>query len=638
MSQATIEEMLARADACAHDQKWGEAFEVLQEACAIATSDPRVYATLGRYLLQLQYPVDRWLPLFERAARLSSSSPEVQTQLGLAYAVAGKFNQATDTFLQALKVNGYLPVAAHLLALVYAQMSRHKQAKEVLSAAVHASPDDVGACYLLGRYHELQGDLFSARFLYLQVLKKKPEQRDALLSLDRITARERAMGTRQGSTGGDRSRSVTMLVEDRRIDRRVLDEARSLNQAGWDVTVIAGEPPAENPYWDEECYSDLRIIRVDERVMSVPFFDDSFRYSVRWDRFDPVAGGVNSHLHRLLPDKQWQAFFLARRNFYMEAVEHPGAVYVAHDLPQLPVGAMAALYHGSYLIYDSHELFPEQSFVQNSKSMFSSMEHHLAPMADEVIVVNESMVEEMMARYSVHSEVILNCPSFDLTQLPMQRTNRLRESLNIPATKKILLYQGNIVSRIRNLENVIQAMALIRRDDVALVLMGPDNGGIQELIRLARDKNLLGCSVFFHPAVKQSELLGYTASAEAGLIPYTPVDWNTKYCTPNKLYEFIVAELPILANDLPELSRFVSKQGIGMNLPMGRVEDIASAVDTFFAADIAQFRTRLREISSRFVWENHEGPRIVEIYENVLKDPPRIVSGISQGIEVSATG
>jgi hypothetical protein len=51
-----------------------------------------------------------------------------------------------------------------------------------------------------------------------------------------------------------RPRSIVMLVADDRIDRRVLDEARSLVRAGWEVTVISAPPPAVGDRQEEEGY------------------------------------------------------------------------------------------------------------------------------------------------------------------------------------------------------------------------------------------------------------------------------------------------------------------------------------------------------------------------------------------------
>ena len=66
-----------------------------------------------------------------------------------------------------------------------------------------------------------------------------------------------------------------------------------------------------------------------------------------------------------------------------------------------------------------------------------------------------------------------------------------------------------------------------------------------------------GSRIHFLDPVSQDELLSWTAGADIGIVPYPPIDLNSRLCTPNKLFEFIVAEVPILANDLPELRRFV---------------------------------------------------------------------------------
>jgi len=618
-----VGELIAHADRCAGRLEWGEAFQRLGEACAIAPADPAVIVRLGRYQLQIAFPSERWLPMFERAARLSSFSPGMQTELGLAYSVAGKLREASNTLTSVLKSKECPPLAMHLLALLCARELRHDEAKKLLRSATHIFPRDVRSRFLLAQYHEFEGDYASAGALLHRILDLDPDYAPAHLGLKRIDRAEKdgRKGLREAEAA---PHSAVMLVDDRRIDRRVLDEARSLGEAGWDVTVVAGEPPEENPTWDEECYPDIRIMRVSDIMLTVLCFEDTFRYGVPYRRKKVAADRMMEYFSRLLPDPAWHRFFQKRLEFYIAASDLPASVYVAHDLPQLPAAAMAALDRGAYLVYDAHELFPEQSFVQNDRPLLSAMEKHLAPLADRLIVVNESMVQEMNVRYGVTPEVILNCPSFDLEKLPLGRTDRLRESLGIPPEMKILLYQGNIVSGIRNLETAIEGMALLGRNDIALVLMGPDNGGGGDLIALARERNLLARSVFFHPSVRQSDLLTYTVSADAGLIPYAPVDWNTKYCTPNKLYEFIVAELPILANNLPELTRFVEHQGIGVNLPMARPEEIAQAIDRFFSSDREGFRKRLREISSRFVWQNREGQRIVRIYEEMLNDAPRL--------------
>jgi len=247
------------------------------------------------------------------------------------------------------------------------------------------------------------------------------------------------------------------------------------------------------------------------------------------------------------------------------------------------------------------------------------VEASFLPFGDQVITVNSSIAAELVQRYSIPlPEVILNCPDAAKDCLPLPQTDQLRRELGIPDGLAILLYQGNI-GRPRDLEILVQAMTLAEHKDIALVLMGRGNGLRKELIKIAESHHLFNRRIFFHEAVPVQNLLAYTASADAGIIPYPNLGLKKYYCTPNKLFEFIVAGLPILANDLPELNRFVSQQGIGMNLPMNSPEDIARSIDAFFSSDLKKFRIKAQQIATQYVWQI-QGQKVVELYVRLVDE------------------
>ncbi|HTY58042.1 MAG TPA: tetratricopeptide repeat protein, partial [Bacteroidota bacterium] len=283
MTDSIVGELIRKADERAVACDWGAAFERLQEACAKAPEDPGVIVRLGRYQLLFGYPPDRWLPMFERAARLASFAPAARTELALAYAVAGRLQEASDTLTGVLNAKGCPPLAPQLLALLYAQNLQHAEAKELLRQAVAAFPSDLDSRFLLAQYREMELDHAGARALLDGILGLDPGNARANLALRRID-RSGRQGWNPAESGVPKSRSVVMLVDDRRIDRRVLDEAVSLQDAGWDVVVVAGETPAENPFWDEECYPDLRIMRVNERAFTIASPCGMYRYSVPYTR------------------------------------------------------------------------------------------------------------------------------------------------------------------------------------------------------------------------------------------------------------------------------------------------------------------------------------------------------------------
>ncbi len=377
---------------------------------------------------------------------------------------------------------------------------------------------------------------------------------------------------------------ITMLVADSLIDRRVLDQARTLNGMGAEVTVIAGPKMPRHPNPAEEIYPDVRIVRLNTaRTVRVPRFDDP-----------------------KLPEvlrRNWMEMFKLHAHFVEAALAHPASVYVAHDLPQLSAAAVAASYAGAYLVYDAHELYPERQFFPiETIYQLREVEERLFPLVDHFITVNTSIANVMASRYPIKvPQVVLNCPDMHGRSLPVAPDPNLRSRLGLPSDQRILMFQGNFNIN-RNLVELVTAMRLVTREDVVLVCMG--SGGLQEQMQAeARRLNLLGSRVFFHPKVAQHELLACTAAADVGIIPYPHIDLNTYFCTPNKLFEFIVAGLPILANDSPELNRFVGGQGIGLNHPMRTPADIAAAIDACFGhAEFATWRTQVQSLSARYTW------------------------------------
>lgn len=133
---------------------------------------------------------------------------------------------------------------------------------------------------------------------------------------------------------------------------------------------------------------------------------------------------------------------------------------------------------------------------------------------------------------------------------------------------------------------------------------------------IAAADGTLDSRVFFLDAVDQSELLEHTASADIGVIPYPPIDLNSRLCTPNKLFEYIVAGLPILANDLPELRRFVHDNGFGEVHALDDPAAIAIAIDRMFASDLEGYRSRLDQGSNEFAWER-QAETIRALYEEL---------------------
>lgn len=423
---------------------------------------------------------------------------------------------------------------------------------------------------------------------------------------------------------------VLMICHDQHLDRRVVAQAASLIGKGHKVTLIAlaVDSTSEERVTPESIH--LYRIGLDSIVPENPCFA---AYTSRQQGINQLLNTCCNHAgyarrlwnagFRLVSRGNWYGYRLqllaCYRNLrladplpFRSAFVRAGSRFKAdlvqvHDLPGLEAGAQLAKSWQVPLVYDAHELYPEQrTFSRVQTRLCSEAEAKYINEASLVFAVNDSIAEEMARRYGIAKPIPLwNAIDPGQNFDPQAGHNLLRQKLQLSPQRRILLFQGGFAPY-RNLENLILAMSRVRSSDVDLVLMGFGDHG-EQLRTLARRRGLLEKRVHLLPAVPQSELLEHSASADLGVIPYPHVDLNSYYCTPNKLFEFIQSGLPILANESPELIRFVDKEGFGLVRPLHTPGQIAEAIDhAFESGAFGQWRRNLLDKRDAFTWAQQE--------------------------------
>lgn len=451
---------------------------------------------------------------------------------------------------------------------------------------------------------------------------------------------------------------IVMLADDVQIDRRILLEAETLIAAGHEVILLARKSPDQPSHHFE---GSVKVERVGSPTppRSRRLIESACKCYVSWsDRASTKVASWNEHVQvrtqrsrrplagvlrklsrgcaravrrllslqasvarraarllcrldvklRRLDDREFH--LVERIRFYRPDVIH------AHDLPQLRPAVAAKRAFGVPLVYDAHEQYPEiDRLTPREKRELAKREAQCTPSCDLVVTVNPYMARIMAERYGIpEPAVILNAaappPGFD----ERERYDRFRAVLPIPRDALILLYQGWMPPDRPGLEPLVRSIPLVTNPRVHLVMMGYGEGH-DVFPSLARE---LGVShrIHFKQAVSQSELLFWTASADAGIIPYLPVDPNTRFCSPNKLYEFIVARLPVVANDLPYLRDVVADNGFGVIWKLDTPADFAAAIDRVFEdfpAGAERFRAAMMRSGNRFAWSAQE-EKLLSLY------------------------
>ena len=234
-------------------------------------------------------------------------------------------------------------------------------------------------------------------------------------------------------------------------------------------------------------------------------------------------------------------------------------VYHASDLYVLPALARAADRNRGSLVYDARELYPHVASTVGRpwvRLFWESVERHFVRKAEGVLTVSDGIADRLVDLYDIDRPSIVH-------NVPYRRTavssNRLRASIGVPTDTTIVLHQGQM-RKFRGCELLLDAVKQV--DRTALVFLG--DGPLKRPLSDVARKHRLSEKVFFLDAVPPDELLGYTSSADIGVTLLEDVCLNHRFALPNKLFEYLAANIPVIASDLPEIQKVVKGYNVGI--------------------------------------------------------------------------
>ncbi|HHY71904.1 MAG TPA: methyltransferase domain-containing protein [Bacillus bacterium] len=415
-------------------------------------------------------------------------------------------------------------------------------------------------------------------------------------------------------------KSFVMICHDQQIDRRIIQQAHALMGEGWVGKIVALSFDSEDKL---DLYDGVPIHRIGLNRI-IPDCPVYWKYQKRtwkiklFGRMTNVLNKINWNWYKanLLLKYQCKSVYYPLpfdNAFYEAAKNYQAELIVTHDLPALKAGRILADMWDAKLVYDAHELYSEQKvFSPTQRMIMDEYEKEHSKRCDAVITVSDSFGTVIKEKNGIPSfNVILN--AVESKPLGGKRLRLLHDKLNLPYEHKIVLFQGGRAPN-RNLETLVKGFTLTKQDNVHLVFLGPSDEELEKKLR-SYAKHLLDKRIHFLDSVPQAELLKYTNSADIGVIPYASVDLNTKYCMPNKMFEYIQAGLPILANDLVEVHKIISSLGGGgIITKLNNPKEVADAINTMLLRDLEDDRSKLMAVRSRFSWEIEEGK-----YNDIIK-------------------
>jgi len=306
-------------------------------------------------------------------------------------------------------------------------------------------------------------------------------------------------------------------------------------------------------------------------------------------------------------------FFNIRLFIYL--LFHRFDILVANDLDTLLPNYLIARFKKLPLVYDSHEYFtgvPELQGRHFVRRVWKLIEKSILPNLKHVMTVSASIADLYEKEYGVLPDVVRNCARNSAGIIPRQT-----HELGVEEGQMLLIYQGGGINIERGGEELIEAIS--RLDKVILLIAG----GGDVLNRLKQLAAGLNCTdrVRFTDRMPWHELMRYTKSADAGLTLDRDTNLNYRFSLPNKLFDYISAGIPVIAGDLPEVSKIIREYDCGLIMPEVTPDEIVKAVTRL--RDNPETLNKLRQnavIASGFLnWET-ESEKVKKFYYEVLKE------------------
>ena len=298
----------------------------------------------------------------------------------------------------------------------------------------------------------------------------------------------------------------------------------------------------------------------------------------------------------------------------------PFDVVHCHDIIALEAGTQLARRHGWRLIWDAHELYEHLARDEPSRAKANrQIIEEAEGLVQGCITISESFADYYRREHPglPQAAVVMNAT---LATKAASDDGRLRRAAKLPPEARILIYQGGF-SPHRGLHNLIEAMAFVD-EPWALVMMGWGNLEA-ELKDLAAPVNANAAAVgqppkiAFIPPAPQAELDRWTAGAALGIIAYEDNCLNHTYCTPNKLWEYPNAGVPVLASNLVEIRKLILEFDTGFLMPTDSgARALAKQINAIDAGMLAIKRDNCMSFREQHNWSRFE-PALLGVYEEL---------------------
>jgi len=313
-----------------------------------------------------------------------------------------------------------------------------------------------------------------------------------------------------------------------------------------------------------------------------------------------------------------------------ENVRRAGSeLIIVRDLPLMPTAILIARLLGRKVVFDMAECYPEMyastlrfadrkllKFIVKNPGFTALVERFSVHHADHVFVMIEESRDRLLRLGGdpARITIVSNTPVTTGHEVTRQHERK-------PALR--LFYVG-FVTRIRGIDNMLLGLHEYLKDPIPDQQVEVDIVGIgaalEQYRAMAQDLGVAN-SVHFHGWCDQEVVDRLFEESDIGILTYHVCShWN--HTIPNKLFDYMLSGMPVIATDVRPIQRIINEVGCGIVFKDGSADGFADALRTLANSEARNSMAErgLQAIKLRYNWDLDRG-RMATALSTVLEAP-----------------
>lgn len=295
---------------------------------------------------------------------------------------------------------------------------------------------------------------------------------------------------------------------------------------------------------------------------------------------------------------------------YRRALECDADIYQFHDSELIPVG-LRLKKMGKKVIYDVHEDLPRDIYYKPwipkcFKLLLSKIAERVEAFAAKRFDAVITSTPYIAQRFKKYSNLVVDVKNYPLI---MDDINPVSWTVK---ERNVCFVSSNFIV-VRAIREVVKAMQMV-------------NGNLTLAGNLTDE--VLKEELSTEPGWKQADLLGWVGRRQvvetmkksvAGLSLYYPTATNY-YAIPTKMFEYMMAGIPVIASNLPYETEIINKHHCGICVDPFSPEQIAEAMNWILENPKEAERMGLNgrhAVETEYNWKTEE-LKLLSLYRDLL--------------------